>query len=820
MYSLRIFKTILLLTGLSILCLDIDGQTWVQRASMPAGNGGFEPASFAINNKLYVAGGYFNGSLLRTTFEYDAVSNTWTRKADMPVNLYGAAYFSLNGKGYVICGVASGLVSSVYVYDPVTDSWSQKNNFPGGGRQVPTGFALNGKGYLVGGFTGGSSAAYDMWEYDATADTWTQKSDVPGNLDRNAPIAMILNNQAYVGMGCNGAGNTAYTDFYRYDPVSDSYTQLASIPVARDACAHFAIGGTGYVGIGQSGLSVIQDFYSYNVSTNSWTRLNNFGGSARGWGFSEVLFNEPYVGAGADLFGGVFFSDNWTWDNCGLFTNLGPDTMLCSGSILTLRDTTTGATFLWSTGDNTASINVTSSGRYWLQVNKNGCVGSDTINVTFVNPSANIDLGTDTVYCGGFTRMLSTGDPATVWSTGARGASILVSAPGLYWAEVSDPCGTKRDTINLFSSPLPAVNLGNDTNLCPGATITLDATVPGATYTWSDNTTSPVLGVSAAGTYWVDVQVNGCTNRDSILIGYITPSSFNIGMDTTYCGGFSRTISGGLANIIWNTGDTATSITITQPSLYIGTITACGATLSDSILISQNPIPNADLGNDTMLCSGITLSLDVTTAGGAYLWQDSSSGPTLVVSQPGTYWVDVIVNGCSKRDSIVVGHIVAPVVIGIDTTICEDSIMEFNVYQPYASYQWSTGDTTSHLTTTVAGQYTVTVSNVCGSATATENLATTQCACKIAIPTAFSPNGDGKNEQYGVLTICPLDNFEFSIYNRWGQKIFLTNDITDKWDGTYKGAPQPIGVYVYFFKYRDPYTHDYHQQSGNVTLLR
>jgi gliding motility-associated-like protein len=71
-----------------------------------------------------------------------------------------------------------------------------------------------------------------------------------------------------------------------------------------------------------------------------------------------------------------------------------------------------------------------------------------------------------------------------------------------------------------------------------------------------------------------------------------------------------------------------------------------------------------------------------------------------------------------------------------------------------------------------------------------------------------------------VLTQCPLLNFQFDIYNRWGQKIFTTDIVTGKWDGTYRGAQQPIGVYVYFLKYTDPYTNKENSQTGNVTLLR
>jgi gliding motility-associated-like protein len=71
-----------------------------------------------------------------------------------------------------------------------------------------------------------------------------------------------------------------------------------------------------------------------------------------------------------------------------------------------------------------------------------------------------------------------------------------------------------------------------------------------------------------------------------------------------------------------------------------------------------------------------------------------------------------------------------------------------------------------------------------------------------------------------LLTQCPLENYELNIYNRWGQKIFTSTSLQDKWDGDYKNTQQPLGVYVYFVHYKDPYTDKTISQAGNVTLLR
>ncbi len=68
------------------------------------------------------------------------------------------------------------------------------------------------------------------------------------------------------------------------------------------------------------------------------------------------------------------------------------------------------------------------------------------------------------------------------------------------------------------------------------------------------------------------------------------------------------------------------------------------------------------------------------------------------------------------------------------------------------------------------------------------------------MPDAFTPNHDGKNDCYGLRYWGVIEDLEFSIYNRWGERIFFTKDPTTCWDGTYKGAAQDIGTYVYMIK--------------------
>jgi gliding motility-associated-like protein len=132
----------------------------------------------------------------------------------------------------------------------------------------------------------------------------------------------------------------------------------------------------------------------------------------------------------------------------------------------------------------------------------------------------------------------------------------------------------------------------------------------------------------------------------------------------------------------------------------------------------------------------------------------------------------------------------------------------------------STGATTEQieiLAPTTATYYSVVVDNY-GCKGADSVLITPDCI--LLLPSAFSPNADGTNDNLHPLG-SHLTDFQLVIYNRWGQEIFnkQSNNLLDGWDGTYNGEPQDIGVYVYVlrgtFVSGEPVS-----RTGNVTLVR
>jgi len=282
----------------------------------------------------------------------------------------------------------------------------------------------------------------------------------------------------------------------------------------------------------------------------------------------------------------------------GIGTSSSRDTSVCLGTSLTLHADTTG-TYLWSTGDTTSSITVTTSGTYWVTTATGPCLyRRDTIHVTY-SAGIPVHLGPDTSICTGHSLVLSPAVPAGssfTWSTGATGSSISVSSGGTYWLTVHSGSCAGSDTIHITVSPVPLVNLGPDTTVCSGAPIILRSsdtyTSPG--YLWNTGGTGATIAPTTTGTYWLDVTVAGCTGSDTVRVAFNPTPAVDLGNDTAFCAGDSLTLTNLLADgatQLWSSGSTGSSITIHTSGTYWLDVSNDGCTGSDTIHVSVNPAP-------------------------------------------------------------------------------------------------------------------------------------------------------------------------------------------------------------------------------------
>lgn len=261
---------------------------------------------------------------------------------------------------------------------------------------------------------------------------------------------------------------------------------------------------------------------------------------------------------------------------------------------------------------------------------------------------------------------------------------------------------------------LLTINLGNDTTVCTGGSLQLNATTNGATYQWSTGATSATINVNTSGTYWVNVNANGCSATDTIVVTFAAPNFLNLGPDLTPCAGSQVVINASTPNATgysWNTGATSSSITVNSPGTYIATVTVGGCSATDTVIVTYQNNPVANLGPDTLLCAGDQMTLTAGPSGPSYLWQNGSTGNTLQVTQAGTYVVIITQGNCQDVDSIAINYLTVPQVdLGPDVSACTGNTVALNAFQANAAgYIWNDGSTNATLPVTGPGVYSVEV---------------------------------------------------------------------------------------------------------------
>lgn len=518
-------------------------------------------------------------------------------------------------------------------------------------------------------------------------------------------------------------------------------------------------------------------------------------------------------------------------DNPIQFT-LGNDTVMLTGQSLALRSSEILPNYKWSTGATSAVIFVEMDGHYSLETKSGVCKTSDTIWVRF-RPPLTVDFNTDTVFlCEGETSVLV---PKTnrkvlqyLWNNAATDSVLSdIGTQGWYSVEVRDSFFIAKDSIYVHVQPSILFDLGNDTLLCDGDTIRLQAPLSD-TYLWSDGTQSAIKKVETAGRYSVEVTQGVCYAKDSINIAYLPYPVLDFQSDTLLCEGGEVKVS--LPNsqyqYRWNDGNTDAERIFVSSGTY--TLEAqngpCVTTYGFSATFQS--IPAFELGSDTVLCEASSLELDASRAFAIqYLWSDGLPFAKRMITTTGMYAVQLFDGVCYVEDSLEVLFSEIPYVsLGSDTSICNGEFPEIiaQVKQSGLQFEWSNGSILDRITAFDTGTYSVTVSNAYCSAS--DTIEVFPCDCDVVyIPTAFSPNGDGLNDEFKPEE-CYMGYYEMEIYNRWGQKIFESNNREKGWGGEFNGQASPQGIYLYKITFDALYgtggVKKRYNLTGSVMLIR
>jgi gliding motility-associated-like protein len=396
--------------------------------------------------------------------------------------------------------------------------------------------------------------------------------------------------------------------------------------------------------------------------------------------------------------------------------------------------------------------------------------------------------------------------------------------------QMVDENGCSFDTSFTVKVVLPPVKTGivKDTTICTGQALQLNVTRTGASdrYKWSTGDTTTAITVTTPGNYWVQVQNTGCRVADTIKVINKTPVSVALGNDTMYCASSSLVLSpkktGNIKQFEWNTGATTDTLQVKSPGTYILTARDFGVCIArDTITVTNNPVNQFSLPADTAICAGTSYNLKlVGNQATSVTWNNGSQSFSQVI-RGGSYSIAAANSGCIKRDTLLVNIKPLPVFrLPRDTTVCSGYSLPLTASYTGASYLWSTGSKESAIAVNNKGMYWAQATlNGC-SYRDSITIAVQNCECRIEMPNAFSPNGDGINDDIRPNMACYPTNYTLTVFNRYGQSVFTTRNYNTPWKGDYNGKPVPVGTYYYVITYQNEGFTTNKPVTGSITVLR
>ncbi|MBI3509358.1 MAG: gliding motility-associated C-terminal domain-containing protein [Bacteroidetes bacterium] len=488
------------------------------------------------------------------------------------------------------------------------------------------------------------------------------------------------------------------------------------------------------------------------------------------------------------------------------FTTFTPRDTFCVGDIVALffspYNYSDNSTYMWScnginggvpfvspSGANSNSLYVSLGGpgilTFQVQETSFGCAGPWSPIHTIVvigNPSTAIigphfvcqgDTNTYTTLFNNNTYYSWTTNGGVVVDTANNVIDMTYPNTGSYNITITaiNQCAIASSTFAITVNPYPTANAGNDTVLCSSGPVTLSTpTGVGYSYSWTSGATiigsahNITVTPTVTTTYVVEViVVGGCTSYDTVTVFVNTIN------DSTSTSVSSCIVNDGTATVyptngdapftyLWSDGQTTQTATGLSSGVYTCLVTdASGCSVLSQVIVGSVSTLNPDAGIFTTINLGQSTQLNG-TGGGNYSWAPAG---------------------------------------GLSCTTCANPVASPTVTTTY------TMTVTDSLGCTATDTVTVFVDILCG---------------EVFIPNAFSPNGDGQNDILYVRGAC-IKTMDFSIYNRWGERVFHSTDPAYGWDGVWRGVPCENAVFTYVIRgsLLDGTQID---KKGNVSLVK
>ncbi len=448
-----------------------------------------------------------------------------------------------------------------------------------------------------------------------------------------------------------------------------------------------------------------------------------------------------------------------------------------------------------------------------------------------------------------------------VWNSGNAATAVIsiINQNLLAWGNdfaLDDisfaPVSIKRDSVRIVVDTA-SVKTNNDIIVCAGTPVQLNTT-GASTYSWSPAAGLSNIGIAnpialpmASTQYTVTgTTINGCTAKDSVIITVNPKPNITKSPDTTICKNTSiQLFTSGGTTYAWTPAATLSNPAIADPvaspvanTTYYVTAAYLNSscTSTDSVRISIHPDPAFTLSAATSICEKKSVQL---TAGGGniYSWQPSSSLNNSAISNPvatpsvtTNYIVQITETTCNNNTTLNTTVNVNPLpqvrATRSNDLDCSNDRSQLNATGAQ-TYAWSpvsslNNSTISNPVAMPAGStmYVVKGTDALGCSNYDSVLVSyfSINASSYFMPNSFTPNKDGLNDCYGIRFWGVIQQLDFSIYNRWGERIFYTKNPNDCWDGTYKGKLQGTDVYVYMINAKTICGNTF--KKGLFTLVR
>lgn len=435
----------------------------------------------------------------------------------------------------------------------------------------------------------------------------------------------------------------------------------------------------------------------------------------------------------------------------------GSASILCTNATQSLSATATGAysTVQWSLGANATgsfSPSNTLNTIYTPGSSEHGIIKlyctvskscgtqtltvKDSVSFNVIQAPQPVVVASTMSFCPGQSSVLSyslsnagnTGTTSVLWFPGNQTTpTISVSTSGTYSVQISNGCGAATSTvqINALSSPTVAISASGPTQFCTGGSVVLTANASDNNYIWNTGALTSTVSVSTTTTAIVTVS-NSCGTAqatqtiDIIPVPTVSVSSSSVAL----CSGQTATIqatSNTAVTYSWSTGSSSSAEVLSSTGVYtVSASNACGVA-SETVSVTTGTAPSMSVvASQTLLCGNQSALLSVAGSQGNIVWSNSATSSPIIVNTAGVYTA-TLTNACGTATADIAITSSPNPTVSINPSsvaLCPGHTATLTATGNTGSYNWSTGDNTNTIYTSNAGVYTVSVTNTCGTKTA------------------------------------------------------------------------------------------------------